>query len=106
MSGLRNAQYAITVNARNPNKAEPAARPSRPSVTLTAFVVAHTITEVQMTHRTGDNCHPGKSNRVNDKVSVYANVDNIFNQLAPPFGSPSIYDTIGRRYRAGVRLNF
>lgn len=44
--------------------------------------------------------------RVNDKVSVYANVDNIFNQLAPPFGSPSIYDTIGRRYRAGVRLNF
>ncbi|MFZ4382382.1 MAG: hypothetical protein ACOYO0_10525, partial [Sandarakinorhabdus sp.] len=44
--------------------------------------------------------------RVNDKVSVYSNVDNIFNQLAPPFGSPSIYDTIGRRYRAGVRLNF
>jgi outer membrane receptor protein involved in Fe transport len=44
--------------------------------------------------------------RVTDQVSLYANVDNIFNQLQPPFGSPNIYDTIGRRYRAGVRLNF
>jgi outer membrane receptor protein involved in Fe transport len=44
--------------------------------------------------------------RVTDQVSLYGNVDNIFNQLAPPFGSPSIYDTIGRRYRAGARFNF
>ena len=58
------------MKARNPNSADPAASPSRPSVTFTAFVVAHTMTDVQMTHRTGDSCHPGKSKRVKDSVSL------------------------------------
>ena len=69
-SGLRKPQYAITVNARNPNNAEPAASPSRPSVTFTALVVAHTMMAVHTTHRTGDKFHPGKSDRVNERVSL------------------------------------
>lgn len=43
---------------------------------------------------------------VTENVAIYGNVDNVFNQLAPPFGSPSIYDTIGRRFRLGARFNF
>ncbi len=44
--------------------------------------------------------------RLTDNVTLYGNVDNLFNQLAPPFGSPNIYNTIGRRYRVGARFNF
>jgi hypothetical protein len=40
MSGLRKPQKAMMVKAKKPNKAEPAARPSSPSVTFTAWAVA------------------------------------------------------------------
>ena len=40
------------------------------------------------------------------QISVFGKVDNLFNKLAPIFGSNSLYDTIGRRFQAGVRLNY
>lgn len=43
---------------------------------------------------------------VSDPIAIYANVDNVSNQLIPAFGSPSLYDPIGRRFRGGVRVSF
>ena len=40
------------MKAKKPNSAEPAARPSRPSVTFTAWAVAKMISVAQMTHTT------------------------------------------------------
>ena len=68
MSGLRNAQYAMTVNAKKPSIAEPPASPSRPSVTFTAFVVAKIMNPVQMIHTQSGGSHPGESARVNEMV--------------------------------------
>ena len=48
----------------------------------------------------------GVNYQLRDAIEVYARVDNVFNDLAPPFGSNSLYDTIGRRYSAGIRLNY
>lgn len=58
------------MNARKPKSADPAARPSSPSVTFTAFVVDHTITEVQTTQSGPDRSQPGRSKRVNESVSL------------------------------------
>ena len=46
------------MKAPKPISAEPPARPSRPSVTFTAFVVAHTMTPAQSTHRTVGTSNP------------------------------------------------
>jgi outer membrane receptor protein involved in Fe transport len=56
---------------------------------------------------------------VNDKTSVFAGVDNIFDEYVMVGGSsgdlgqtvgwttfPDIYDGLGRRYYAGVKLRF
>jgi outer membrane receptor protein involved in Fe transport len=48
----------------------------------------------------------GVNYKLREQIELYAKVDNLFNDLAPPFGSNSLYDTIGRRYMAGVRLNY
>src|SRR5215204_5059249 len=70
MSPLRNAQYAMIVKARKPMSADPAARPSRPSVTFTALVVLQTMRPAQITHTTQCRVHPGEDARVNDRVSL------------------------------------
>lgn len=46
----------------------------------------------------------GASVKVLEKAEVYFKVDNLFNHRAPPFGGSSLYDTIGRMYRMGVRV--
>ena len=61
----------MPVNTAKPISAEPAARPSRPSVTLTAFVVAKMIVPAHSTHTTGPSSQPGKSARVSEiRVSM------------------------------------
>ncbi len=61
----------MIVNAAKPNIAEPAARPSSPSVTFTALVVAKMITPAHNTHTTGPSSHPGSDARVSDsRVSM------------------------------------
>jgi iron complex outermembrane recepter protein len=37
-------------------------------------------------------------------TEVYFKVDNLFNHRAPPFGATTLYDVIGRMYRAGIRF--
>ncbi len=39
-------------------------------------------------------------------TQLYFKVDNLANRRAPPFGSPTIYDFVGRMFRVGVRLDF
>lgn len=46
----------------------------------------------------------GGSVKVLDKAEVYFKIDNLFNHRAPPFGGSSLYDTIGRMYRMGIRF--
>ncbi|MEN9683629.1 MAG: hypothetical protein RLZZ427_1380, partial [Pseudomonadota bacterium] len=46
----------------------------------------------------------GGTYKVMEQAEVYFKVDNLFNHRAPPFGSSSLYDTIGRMYRLGVRF--
>ena len=48
----------------------------------------------------------GLSFAFSDQIGVFGKVDNLTNKLAPRFGSNSLYDTIGRRFQAGVRLNY
>jgi iron complex outermembrane receptor protein len=48
----------------------------------------------------------GVSYEFSDQISVFGKADNVFNKLQPRFGSTSLYDTIGRRFQAGVRLNY
>ena len=48
----------------------------------------------------------GVNYEVSEPISVFAKVDNVTNKLAPPFGSPTIYDTIGRRFLVGARFNY
>jgi iron complex outermembrane receptor protein len=48
----------------------------------------------------------GVNYEVSEPISVFAKVDNVTNKLAPPFGSPTIYDTIGRRFSIGARFNY
>ena len=59
----------MIVYARNPNSADPPASPSSPSVTLTAFVVAHIMAAVHRTQSHHGISQPGQSKRVNDTVS-------------------------------------
>jgi len=37
-------------------------------------------------------------------AQIYFKVDNVFNHRAPPFGGSTLYDTIGRMYRIGLRV--
>lgn len=46
----------------------------------------------------------GGNYKVGAGVETYFKVDNLFNHRAPPFGGSSLYDTIGRMYRLGVRV--
>ncbi len=39
-------------------------------------------------------------------VETYFKVDNITNRAPPAYGHPSLYDYLGRVYRAGVRVSF
>jgi outer membrane receptor protein involved in Fe transport len=39
-------------------------------------------------------------------AEAYFKVDNAFDKSPPPYGSPSIYDWLGRIYRVGVRMRF
>ncbi|MBD8548566.1 TonB-dependent receptor plug domain-containing protein [Sphingomonas sp. CFBP 8760] len=47
----------------------------------------------------------GAALKVNDAVEFYGRIDNVGNHRIPPFGSTTIYDTIGRVFRLGVRFN-
>ncbi len=49
----------MIMNAPKPISAEPPARPSRPSVTLTAFVVAQMIEPAKSTHTHAGTSQPG-----------------------------------------------
>lgn len=44
--------------------------------------------------------------RFGGKYGVFFNVQNIANKQSPPFGDLSIYDTLGRAFRAGVRVSY
>ena len=46
----------------------------------------------------------GGSAKLNSAVELYGRVDNVANHRVPPFGSTTIYDTIGRVFRLGVRF--
>lgn len=56
----------------------------------------------------------GAAYKINDKISIYGKVDNLFDKdpVASPQTNtgldinPALYDTLGRIYRAGVRFNF
>jgi iron complex outermembrane receptor protein len=48
----------------------------------------------------------GANYEVTEQISVFGKVDNLNNAQIPRFGSNSLYDTIGRRFQAGVRLNY
>lgn len=50
----------------------------------------------------------GGSVKVNDKIEVYGKVDNLFDRdpVLGLFANPSLYDMVGRMYRAGVRFRF
>lgn len=50
--------------------------------------------------------NPSVSFRVNENISVFGNVDNLFDVEPPELTSSSIYDLVGRRYRLGVRANY
>src|SRR5829696_4629376 len=60
----------MIVNARKPIAAEPPARPSRPSVTLTAFVVLQITVPAQTTQTTVCTSQSGNVARVNEIVSL------------------------------------
>lgn len=50
----------------------------------------------------------GASVKINDKIEAYGKVDNLFDR-DPVLGlmaNPSLYDMVGRMYRAGVRFRF
>lgn len=47
----------------------------------------------------------GGAYQVNEGLQIYARVDNLANHRIPPFGSTTIYDTLGRMFRLGVRIN-
>jgi len=46
----------------------------------------------------------GGTYKVMKGAEIYFKVDNLFNHRAPPFGGSSLYDTLGRMYRLGVRF--
>jgi len=76
------------VNARKPIIAEPPARPSRPSVTLTALLVAQIITPVKTTKTGIARCQPGKVARVIDSVWLTSVEDT--NHHASSIERPSV----------------
>jgi outer membrane receptor protein involved in Fe transport len=50
----------------------------------------------------------GGSVKINDKIEAYGKIDNLFDR-DPVLGlmaNPSLYDMVGRMYRAGVRFRF
>jgi outer membrane receptor protein involved in Fe transport len=51
----------------------------------------------------------GATYNVTDQITAYAKVDNLFDrdpEPSPIFNNPTLYDQIGRVYRAGVRFRF
>src|SRR6202035_311562 len=50
----------MTARTAKQNVDDPAARPSSPSVRLTAFALATTTNEAKITHTAGPTCHPGR----------------------------------------------
>ena len=50
--------------------------------------------------------NPSVSYKVNDKITAFVNIDNVFDKSPPPLTTSAIYDLIGRRYRFGLRMNF
>ena len=60
----------MIVNARKAKRPAPAAKPSRPSVTLTAFDVLQIVTPAKTTHTGQGTCQPGQLYRVNEMVSL------------------------------------
>jgi outer membrane receptor protein involved in Fe transport len=50
----------------------------------------------------------GGSFKITHKIEAYAKVDNLFDRdpVLGLFANPSLYDMVGRMYRAGVRFNF
>ena len=50
----------------------------------------------------------GGSFNITHKIEVYAKVDNLFDRdpVLGLFANPSLYDMVGRMYRAGVRFTF
>jgi outer membrane receptor protein involved in Fe transport len=48
----------------------------------------------------------GGSYDLTKQAQAYFKIDNLSNSIAPPFGSLTIYDVIGRMYRIGFRLNY
>ena len=63
--GWRKPQKPMTVKAKKPRMAEPAARPSSPSVRFTALTVAKMIRPAHSTQPTLPSSQPGRSARVN-----------------------------------------
>jgi iron complex outermembrane recepter protein len=50
--------------------------------------------------------NPSLEVRVNDNISVFANIDNLFDEQPTGLTTNSAYDLIGRRYRLGMRARF
>ena len=42
--------------------------------------------------------------KINDKLSVFGNIDNLLDVEPPALTTSNVYDLIGRRYRVGVRV--
>jgi outer membrane receptor protein involved in Fe transport len=47
--------------------------------------------------------NPSVDVKINDAISAFANVDNLFDAGPPPLTANNLYDLIGRRFRVGVR---
>jgi outer membrane receptor protein involved in Fe transport len=50
--------------------------------------------------------NPSVSFKVTDNVSLFANIDNLFNVGPPALSTSNAYDLIGRRFRLGARAEF
>src|SRR5688572_29469051 len=72
----------MIVNARKPISAEPPASPSRPSVTLTALLVAQIIVPAHNTHTYQGMCQLGNVARVSEKERLMP-VDSTNHSASP-----------------------
>ena len=96
---LHHLPLTITVKAKNPNSAEPAAKPSKPSVTLTALVVLHTMNAVQTIKIGPEISQPGLVARVNEIVSttpVVLDSSHSNNSVIPKVIQPFFFQKIPR----------
>ena len=49
--------------------------------------------------------NPGIAYKVTKNLTVFANIDNLFNSGPPAYSNAYVYDLLGRRYRFGVRFS-